>query len=417
MYNQSIMKSMFKGKDSRWRAALTIVISFGIISMLGDMVHESARSVNGQYLSLIGVTATQVGLVFGIGEFLGYALRLLSGSFLDRTGKYWLFMFIGYGLHIVIPFMGVTQNWNFLLVFILLERIGKALRSPAKDTILSGVSEDQIGLGFAFGLQEALDQLGAFLGPLIFTAVFYGVGKSGIGEFQLGYKFLVIPFIVLMAFLYYVYRKFTTEDFIPCTTKRNKSEPLQPIFWYYAAFTFFAAFGLVNFSLIGYHLKVQNVVNDGWIPVLYAGAMAIDAFVAIAIGKAYDRLKVKTNQKTGGILILLLIPLGTILLPRLTLTYSIPWLMMGMVLMGIILGAHETVMKSAIADLTPFHKRGLGYGLFNTFYGLALLGGAALMGYLYDHHMLTLISVITAVSECIAIGWYLKLRHTVRRAG
>lgn len=407
------MKANRLGKDPKWYAALNIVICFGIISMLGDMVHESARSVNGQYLSLIGVTATQVGLVFGIGEFLGYALRLLSGSLLDKTGKHWLFMFIGYGLHIVIPFMGVTQNWNFLLVFILLERIGKALRSPAKDTILSGVSENQIGLGYAFGLQEALDQLGAFLGPLIFTAVFYFVGDSGLSEFQLGYQLLVIPFIVLMGFLYYVYRKFTAHDLTPISKKPAKNEPLQPIFWYYSAFTFFAAFGLVNFSIIGYHLKAQSVVSDQWIPILYAGAMAIDAFIAILIGKAYDRLKMKTQKKTGGILILLIIPVFTLLLPMLTLTYSVTLLIIGMIVMGITLGAHETVMKSAIADLTPFHKRGIGYGLFNTFYGLALLSGSALMGYLYDHNQLMLISILTITSELIAIAWYFKIRHTI----
>ena len=99
--------------------ALTIVILFGVISMLGDLVHESARSVNGQYLSLVGLTATQVGLVFGIGEFLGYTLRLLFGSLLDRSGRYWLFLFIGYGVHLVIPLMGVTTAWGWLYTFIL----------------------------------------------------------------------------------------------------------------------------------------------------------------------------------------------------------------------------------------------------------------------------------------------------------
>lgn len=117
--------------------ALTIVLLFGLISMLGDLVHESARSVNGQYLSLVGLSATQVGLVFGLGEFLGYALRLLSGAWLDKSKRYWLFLFIGYGVHLVIPMMGLTTSWGWLYTFILLERIGKALRSPAKDTILS----------------------------------------------------------------------------------------------------------------------------------------------------------------------------------------------------------------------------------------------------------------------------------------
>lgn len=94
--------------------ALTIVLLFGVISMLGDLVHESARSVNGQYLSLVGLSATQVGLVFGLGEFLGYALRLLSGAWLDKSKRYWLFLFIGYGVHLVIPLMGLTTSWGWL---------------------------------------------------------------------------------------------------------------------------------------------------------------------------------------------------------------------------------------------------------------------------------------------------------------
>ena len=95
-------------------------------------MHESARSVNGQYLSLVGLSATQVGLVFGLGEFLGYALRLLSGAWLDKSKRYWLFLFIGYGVHLVIPLMGLTTSWGWLYTFILLERIGKALRSAAQ---------------------------------------------------------------------------------------------------------------------------------------------------------------------------------------------------------------------------------------------------------------------------------------------
>lgn len=409
------MKLVNNKSTSKWSPALSIVIMFGIISMLGDMVHESARSVNGQYLSLVGVTAAQIGLVYGIGEFLGYALRLLAGSLLDRTGKHWLFMFIGYGLHIVIPFMGVTQNWNFLLVFILLERIGKALRSPAKDTILSGVSENQVGLGFAFGLQEALDQIGAFVGPLIFTAVFYILGKNGINEFQMGYQLLVIPFIILMLFLAFVYRKFTTNNLRPVPPKGVASNRLQPVFWIYSIFTFFAAFGLLNFSLIGYHLKVQGIVSDAMIPILYAGAMAVDALIAVVIGKMYDRLKVSTGKKTGGVSILFIIPAMTFALPLLTLSHSVVLIVIGMVLMGIVLGTHETIMRSAIADLTPFHKRGLGYGLFNTFYGLALLLGSSLMGYLYDLNQTNLIIMLAILSEAIALILFFAMYRKIHR--
>ena len=126
------------------------------------------EAANRQYLNLLGISAAKVGLVFGIGEFLGYALRLLAGVMSDKSGRHWVFMFVGYGMLLVVPFIGLTMNWNILVVLILMERIGKALRNPAKDTVLSGVAENQVGVGFAFGLQEALDQIGAFAGPLIF---------------------------------------------------------------------------------------------------------------------------------------------------------------------------------------------------------------------------------------------------------
>ena len=383
--------------------------------MLGDLVHESARSVNGQYLSLVGLSATQVGLVFGLGEFLGYALRLLSGAWLDKSKRYWLFLFIGYGVHLVIPLMGLTTSWGWLYTFILLERIGKALRSPAKDTILSAVAENQIGLGYAFGIQEALDQLGAFLGPLIFTALFYFVGSSGLEVFQLGYQLLVIPFIILMVVLALVHRKFVREELTPEVDTTQQPPRLQPIFWIYSAFTFFVAFGLINFSLIGYHLKTQQIVSDGMVPILYAVAMAVDALVAIFIGKGYDRLKRQLRHKTGGVLILLIVPLLTAFVPLLTLSHSMSMLWIGMVLMGVVLGAHETVMRSAIADITPFSKRGIGFGIFNTVYGLSLLLGSLLMGWLYDLEQQPIIVAMTIISEGAAVALYVVLYKRIQR--
>lgn len=383
--------------------------------MLGDLVHESVRSVNGQYLSLVGLSATQVGLVFGLGEFLGYALRLLSGAWLDKSKRYWLFLFIGYGVHLVIPLMGLTTSWGWLYTFILLERIGKALRSPAKDTILSAVAENQIGLGYAFGIQEALDQLGAFLGPLIFTALFYFVGSSGLEVFQLGYQLLVFPFIILMVVLALVHRKFVREELTPEVDTTQKPPRLQPIFWIYSAFTFFVAFGLINFSLIGYHLKTQQIVSDGMVPILYAVAMAVDALVAIFIGKGYDRLKRQLRHKTGGVLILLIVPLLTAFVPLLTLSHSVSMLWIGMVLMGGVLGAHETVMRSAIADITPFSKRGIGFGIFNTVYGLSLLLGSLLMGWLYDLEQQPIIVAMTIISEGAAVALYVVLYKRIQR--
>lgn len=397
--------------------AVAVIIIFGVISMLGDVVYESARSANSQYLNLLGISAARVGLVFGIGEFLGYALRLFAGVMSDKSEKHWVFMFVGYGMLLVVPFIGLTMNWNILVVLILMERIGKALRNPAKDTVLSAVAENQVGVGFAFGLQEALDQIGAFAGPLIFTAIFYFTGKNGIAEYQSGYQSLIIPFIVLMLFLYYAYRRIRRDHLLDTVEQKDlHKEHLKPVFWIYTAFTFFCTLGFVNFSTVGYHLKANKLMSDGNITLLYSLAMLVDAVTALLVGKAYDRLKIKTGKKTGGILVLAAIPFITLLLPILTLSNSTALIITGMMIFGIIMGTHETIMRSAIADITPFHKRGTSYGVFNTAYGLALLGGAALMGLLYDMNQTGLIIAFTCVAELIAIILYIKMNHMVKNS-
>lgn len=408
---------MSNQSKNRFTPAVTVIIIFGIISMMGDVVYETARSANSQYLNLLSISAAQVGLVFGIGEFLGYFLRLIAGVLSDKSGRHWPFIFLGYGMLLVVPLIGFTMNWNILVVLILMERIGKALRSPAKDTILSGVAENQVGIGFAFGLQEALDQIGAFIGPLIFTAVFYFTGKNSIAQYQLGYKLLFIPFVILMLFLIYAYRRIKHDNLIPAVIRKEfHSEDLKSIFWIYTAFTFFCTLGFVNFSIVGYHLKANNLMSDGNITLVYSAAMIVDAATALLVGKTYDRLKIKTGMRTGGILVLIAIPFSTMLLPVLTLSNSTSLIVIGMIVFGIVMGTHETVMRSAIADITPFDKRGTGYGVFNTSYGLGLLGGAALMGLLYDMNMIGIIIAFTCVTELIAIILYFKMSNMVKNS-
>jgi MFS family permease len=172
--------------------------------------------------------------------------------------------------------------------------------------------------------------------------------------------------------------------------------------------------GFVNFSTIGYHLKANRLMSDGNITLLYSVAMFVDAVAAIVVGKTYDRLKRKTGKKTGGILVLAVIPIITMSLPLLTLSHSTILIVAGMILFGIIMGTHETIMRSAIADITPYRKRGTGYGIFNSAYGLALLAGSALMGLFYDMKLTKLIFAFTAVAEIIAIMLYIKMNNAIK---
>src|SRR3989338_11659254 len=192
--------------DARKRA-FNLIILFGLVSLFGDIAYEGARSINGPYLKLLAVNATTLGIIAGAGEFLGYALRLISGYLSDKTKSYWFFTFLGYGLLVSVPLLSLAGIWQVAALFIILERIGKGIRSPARDTILSQASS-QVGTGFGFGLHEAMDQIGAVVGPLIFAWVFAIAGKQiGIADYQKGYAFLWVPFLLVILCLYISYRK------------------------------------------------------------------------------------------------------------------------------------------------------------------------------------------------------------------
>ncbi|MBM2816580.1 MAG: major facilitator superfamily 1 [Ignavibacteria bacterium] len=397
------------------KAAFKLIILFGIISLLGDMVYEGARSVNGPYLKILGANAAIVGLIAGIGEFLGYGIRLFSGYFSDRTKAYWTFTIIGYGMLLSVPMLSLTSFWQTASIFIILERIGKGIRSPAKDTIVSQATK-QVGTGFGFAIVEFLDQLGAVSGPLIYTAVFAlaATQVTGIAEYQKGYLFSIIPYCLLMLVIFFAFNTFRHPELFEQKPGIKESEKLPRTFYLYSIFTFLTTFGFVNFVLIGYHLKSNNIVSDAAIPAFYAGAMIVDAFLALLIGKLYDMMKIRKHNESAGLLLLLIIPILSVFIPVFVFNNNIAFIITGVIIWGIVMGAHETIMKAAIADITSIRKRGTGYGIFNTSYGLAAFLGSALTGILYDVSINSII-LIMALVQVLAVVVFFIIRKEVNK--
>jgi hypothetical protein len=266
--------------------ALRFIILMGIVSLLGDVVYEGARGVTGPYLALLGASATMVGLIGGLGEFIGYALRLFSGFIADRTKAYWLFTFIGYGLLIAIPLLAFTNSWQVAALLIVLERVGKAFRSPARDTILSYATKE-VGRGFGFGLHEALDQIGAIIGPLIFSVILFAGGN-----YRTGFSVLWIPALMVIGILRIAKNRLPHPEKLESEQEAGaKNNPIfSKIFILYSLFTFFAVAGFANFPLISYHLKIKAIVSDVQIPALFALAMGVDA-ININVKAVNDRGK------------------------------------------------------------------------------------------------------------------------------
>jgi len=358
-----------KGQDLR-RTAYQFIILMGIVSLFGDITYEGARSVTGPFLYTLGASAAVVGLVAGLGEFLGYALRLVSGYWADRTGRYWVFAFCGYGLILAIPLLALAGIWQVAAVFIIAERMGKAIRAPARDTILSYATK-QVGRGWGFGIHEAMDQIGAVIGPLALSAVFFLQGG-----YRTGFAILGVSTLVTLAMLTLARKKVPAPEELehPHTSVPDRGR-LPSAFWLYTLFAFLSVGGFANFQLIAYHFSIKSIVPTAQIPLLYALAMGVDAVVALAIGKAYDRV---------GLVSLIALPLLTIPIPFLGFSGSYGLAIGGVVLWGAVMGIQETIMRAAIADLTPVKRRGLAYGIFNTAYGGAWFAGGLVIGILYD---------------------------------
>lgn len=366
-------------KDTR-RIAYQFIIMLGVVSLFGDITYEGARSVTGPFLYTLGASAAMVGLIAGLGEFLGYALRLLSGHLADRTGRYWVFVFIGYGLILAIPLLALAGVWQVAALFIIAERMGKAIRAPSRDTILSYATKE-VGRGWGFGIHEAMDQIGAVIGPLAFSAVFFLRGG-----YRTGFGILLIPALLTIAMLAGARRKVPAPEGMERSHHTASSDAggrLPQVFWIYTLFAFLSVAGFANFQLIAYHFAIRSVVPEAQIPLLYALAMGVDAVVALIIGKTYDRIGLRS---------LIVLPLLTIPIPFLGFSESYCLAVAGMVIWGAVMGVQETIMRAAIADLTPIKRRGLAYGIFNTAYGGAWFAGGLVIGILYEHSITSVIA-------------------------
>jgi predicted MFS family arabinose efflux permease len=341
-------------------------------------------------------------LVAGIGEFVGYALRFASGYLADRTQAYWFLTFVGYGLLFSIPLLAFAGYWQLAALLYILERIGKAIRSPARDTMLSYAAKG-VGRGWGFAVHEALDQIGAIVGPIVFFLVLLFHG-SYLSSYREGFTLLWIPALLALVVLAIARKKVPSPQKLEAAdeaSKQGDKGKLPRVFWFYSIFTMFSVAGFASFQLISYHLHVQSIVPDAQIPIIYAMAMGVDALAALLVGKTYDRI---------GLMSLLAVPLLTLPIPFLAFSQSYSLVLVGIILWGVVMGIQETIMRAAIADLTSVKRRGFAYGIFNTAYGAGWFLGGALMGLLYVS--ISHLILFAVVMELISI----PLLFLVRRA-
>jgi MFS family permease len=364
-------------KDLHQAAAWKFIILVGVVSLFSDMTYEGARSITGPFLGSLNASATVVGIVAGLGEFIGYGLRIVSGYLTDRLGRYWGITFAGYALNLfVVPVLALAGSWELAALLMLLERMGKAIRTPARDAMLSHATTN-VGRGWGFGFHEAMDQIGAMIGPLIVALVLYLNGS-----FRAGFAYLLIPAILAVLVIIIAARLYPHPQHLEVGVPKLETVGLSHPFWLYVVAVGLIGAGYADFPLIAYHFSKAAVASPDWIPILYAVAMGVDAVAALILGRLFDRL---------GLSVIMTVAVLSSLFAPLVFLGGFDLALLGMVLWGIGMGAQESIVKAALAEMVPQDRRATGYGIFNTGFGLLWFLGSAVMGILYDVSIWSLI--------------------------
>jgi len=377
--------------------AVKFVVMVGAMSFFADFTYEGSRSITGPYLGLLGAGAFTISVVSGAGEFIGYNVRLLSGRGADRTGRYWPITIFGYILQMsVVPLLALAGNWQVAAVLIIAERIGKGIRNPPRDAMLSHAARD-IGYGRAFGVHEALDQFGALFGPLLVALVL----AARHHDYKAALAVLAIPAAIMLSLLVVARMLYPRPQDLAPGTAQAASDSLPRVFWIYLAGVALAGAGFADFPLIAYHFQHAGIVSAGLTPVFYSVAMAVSGAGSLILGRVFDKIGISV-----------LIPLTVVSAAYAPLVFlgGFWTILAGSALWGLGMGVQESLIPAAVAPMVPPGRRAHAYGLFTAVYGTAWVAGSVVIGVLVSVSAGGLVAFCMA-AEFAAIPLILMVRR------
>jgi MFS family permease len=375
----------------------------GIMSFFADFTYEGSRSIAGPYLGMLGAGAFTISVIGGAGEFIGYNVRVFSGRGADRTGRYWPVTIGGYVLQMTaVPLLALAANWQVAALLVIAERVGKGIRNPPRDAMLSHAATE-IGYGRAFGLHEALDQFGAMFGPLLMALVLTVTRH----DYKTAFACLAIPGAIMLSLLGVARLFCPRPQDLGAGPAELTAQGLPRVFWVYMAGAALAGAGFADFPLISYHFQQAGTVSTTLTPVFYAVAMAVSGTGSLLLGRLFDRAGI-------GVLIPLII-IAALYAPLVFLGGF--WtVLVGASLWGLGMGVQESLIPAVVAPMVSPDRRAFAYGLFTALYGTAWVLGSIVIGVLISVSLAGLVTFCMA-SELAAIPFIVMVRRRTKARG
>ncbi len=386
-----------RGRLAGASPALKFVLLVGVMSFFADFTYEGSRSVIGPYLATLGAGALAIAVISGLGEFLGYGLRLFSGRAADRTGRYWPVTISGYVVQMAaVPLLALAGSWQIAALLIIAERIGKATRNPPRDAMLSHAARE-MGFGWGFGVHEALDQFGALFGPLL-VALVLAVSNH---DYRLAFAALAVPAVVTVSLVLVARRFFPRPRDLSAGPAEVTTTGLPRVFWVYLAGAALVAAGLADFPLIAFHFSRARTVSAPIVPVFYAVAMAVSGTGSLIFGWLYDR---------AGIGVLIPLTVAGAAYAPLVFLGGVWAALAGVALWGLSMGVQESIIPAAVAPLVSPDRRASAYGLFTGGFGTAWVLGSVVIGLLFGVSLGAVVA-FAVIAQLAAIPFLIAVRR------
>jgi MFS family permease len=380
------------------RSAIGFIVCLGIVSLFADMTYEGAHSIIGPFLGDLGASMATVAFISGFGEMLAASLRYFSGRFADRSHAYWTITALGYGMNVIaVPALAYAGNWKIAALLVIAERTGKALRGPARDVLLSEATQE-VGHGFGFGLHSIMDQTGAVVGPLLM-----GVAVARSHNYGSAFLWLAVPAIGTMLALLTARVLHPTRG---SSARVPSQQALPKVFWIYVGAAGLLACGFIDFPVLARHFQSMAFLKQDQIPLLYAGAMAVNGLTALIFGRLFDRFGILV-MVIGAVISMLSLPLGFLGGAGAAVASVACW--------ATGLGAQDASLRAGIAQVVSMNKRGSAFGAFNGVFGVMWFLGSATMGMLYGWSHLAVV-IFGCACQLAAATMFLMLRRPLAAA-
>lgn len=349
----------------------------GITSFLTDTSVKMVYSVMPMFLMAIGASKTSLALIEGIAESTASLIKALSGFWSDKIGKNKPFMIIGYGLSaLILPLYFFVYAPVHVLILRFIERFGKGIRTAPRDSLIAG-SVINGETGKSFGLQKAMDNSGAILGPLIafgLLTLFSVNDKPDLIDFKIIFLLAGIPAILAIFVILFgikeakkgkdgLFKKFHFRDF-------------SPKFYFFLAIIFVFTLGNSTDALL--MVKANEVgIKVAFIPLVYLITNLVSVVFAIPVGKLSDRIG-KEKVLITGFLIYAVVYFGF------GISGTIGAIVTLFAFYGFYSACTDGIQKAFISDLVDKNKKGTGLGIYNALLGITLLPASLIAGALYD---------------------------------